>query len=918
MAAAASDTRQLLLQVDASISLAQRNLNQLAAEVQRGATQMDTALGRVDAASERMGQSFTRQRERGRQATVSLGQMRAGAQQLSFQIGDVAQQFAMGTRPMTIFAQQSGQVIQALSLMRGGAGGFLGFLGGPWGAVLTGAGILAASFADKIFRQANAIDDLVNKMREQAVQAANNKAADEAWKRTIEGLTDAIRKRREEQQKSLQTDIQAEQQSLRAARGELTALGARRQQLARELGEAQEELSRVRGRVTGAVTPGGTSPGQNRVQVLSATIARLQQQLAEIDRGVQAAEQNVRGAEVVIGERRVAGQLDAVKAATDRYTEALGKLRQEREKGAISQIEFERRLTQETTRRDAAIKAAQESRRGKGPDGDMTSFVSPVSGGRITGSFNENRGNRAHAGIDIAVPVGSRVVAPAGGVVVETGNLPGYGNVVFIDHGRGTITRLAHLSQILVRKGDAVGQGQQVGLSGGARGAPGSGNSRGPHVHQETRVNGRPVDPRKGQFATDEASTSIRAEEARKRAEEEAAREAEKLARNAAAHTRDMFGLNQDILQGRLAQSDTADETAKIELEILAEQRRRLEAEVKESVRRGERDDAQAKAFLEEQNILFAQREQAIQQKRILTKNAEQLRQLESGLGIRQELLEGDRSLARTAAERRRIELELLDIMFEIRRARLEEARAAALLAGKTAEAGRIQDEMNALPGLQARAQESTRRGTAGPMEQYFEGVPQTADEMNEAMERLQVQGIDGAINSIMALTEGFDNMRDVALNAIKQIIAELIRMQLMKLAMNIIGAATGSPTGGFGGDLGGGIISSFTGGGSLTHFATGGSFEIGGRGGRDKNVLSVNNTPVAMVSRGETGVIIPKTPGVSARTAANSNSLRGDSFGDMHFHFPGITNAREARVAALQADNALRSRIARASRVNG
>lgn len=90
-----------------------------------------------------------------RGVTASSGQMRAGMQQLSFQIGDVATQFASGTKPMIIFAQQSGQIIQALSLMTTKATGLLGFLGGPWGMIITAATIVLAPFIAKLFEAAD-------------------------------------------------------------------------------------------------------------------------------------------------------------------------------------------------------------------------------------------------------------------------------------------------------------------------------------------------------------------------------------------------------------------------------------------------------------------------------------------------------------------------------------------------------------------------------------------------------------------------------------------------------------------------------------------------------------------------------------------------------------------------------------------
>jgi len=94
-----------------------------------------------------------------------------------------------------------------------------------------------------------------------------------------------------------------------------------------------------------------------------------------------------------------------------------------------------------------------------------------------------------HQGVDIAVAYGRDVKAAADGVVSFAGVQSGYGNTVVIDHQDGRQTRYAHLSQELVRAGDAVMEGQVLGKSGN------SGRSTGPHLHFEMLVNGRPVDP---------------------------------------------------------------------------------------------------------------------------------------------------------------------------------------------------------------------------------------------------------------------------------------------------------------------------------------------------------------------------------------------------------------------------------------
>lgn len=98
---------------------------------------------------------------------------------------------------------------------------------------------------------------------------------------------------------------------------------------------------------------------------------------------------------------------------------------------------------------------------------------------------------RRHDGIDITAPLGTPIVAPAGGWVIAVDTDEGYGRYVKIDHGNGIVTLYAHCSKTIVRQGQRVRRGEEIALVGS------TGQSTSPHLHYEVEVRGKTVDPRK-------------------------------------------------------------------------------------------------------------------------------------------------------------------------------------------------------------------------------------------------------------------------------------------------------------------------------------------------------------------------------------------------------------------------------------
>ncbi|MBO9377918.1 hypothetical protein GG804_14180 [Sphingomonas histidinilytica] len=258
--------------------------------------------------------------------TRSNGAMRAGAMQLTQNLNDVAVQWQAQTPLMTIFAQQSGQVVGALGLMAGETKGLLGFLAGPWGLALTTAGILLAPFVAKLWEGS-----------ESAKQQAE---ALKAQRKAIEDLDAATGRGNKTLEQRIRLGIEATKTALNEAM-------ALRTRLAAELASLQLTASGGR----------AANYGANYSTDIQLSNGDIQARIAANNAAIKENEDRLRAAARLTIMRQVTAETDKSAAATQRYETALGRLNQEYDAGGVANGEYYRQLKAITQQRDLELSA---------------------------------------------------------------------------------------------------------------------------------------------------------------------------------------------------------------------------------------------------------------------------------------------------------------------------------------------------------------------------------------------------------------------------------------------------------------------------------------------------------------------------------------------------------------------------------
>lgn len=349
--------------------------------------------------------------------------------------------------------------------------------------------------------------------------------------------------------------------------------------------------------------------------------------------------------------------------------------------------------------------------------------------------------------------------------------------------------------------------------------------------------------------AARQAAESKRAAAEAKRKAEEAARNENRYQESVARSQSEILGLNSDLTADYVERNKNAREQVDIDHDAAI---RSIDLDTKltagqKEVLKGLEDK---KADLEHDRI---NREENIQVEK------DELDLAQARLANARDLLSEMQGTARTAAERREIELKLL-----ANARQQEENSLAPILADADRPIGQrrytqeqidqAKDRYSSLNGIYGAKAASVRKSTQGPGESYLDGLIQSAGEAKEALQSVEVDGLKGIEDGLAGAIAGTEKLGDVFKNVGEQIVAELAKIEIERAIVQPLANAL------FGGS---GLSSEISAThaafsaqtpsldvGSLNtavgdlHFAGGGGFEVGGSGGADSKLFNLALSP--------------------------------------------------------------------------
>jgi hypothetical protein len=789
---------QLVLQVDANIAVAQRSLNELARTVNQTTGQMNNALGSTERAHGRLNNAFNQSR---------LAQM-----ELSHVITASVDSYAAGASPIRILTLEMGRLAQAATFLGGEGGGVMGklgrFMSGPWGiAVLLGVTVLS-QLIGKMGEGEKSVADLVEEMRKHAKEAEKSKIADEQWAHSIDGLIE----RNEKLIKTLKDRLKAEEdvalQELNAGRRDEAAAQEKLQQDKTRLANLERQEQALQQRAPTVGTGQGASPtGNIDLTLLQKQIRAAKEEIVKDEQGIAEAQARIAQNTIQVGEEQGKAAADlsaAVDLWSKRYLSALHGIEQANNGALVGSTQTLTEAYEKVKKGlgDAASAGASDafySARNRAKDLGVQ-----LEQGRITVAKYATEMQKLAKSLEAAAEAAKNAKKGTG----EFGKQISFADAAEIAKNAGLTVTSGYRS---TAKQAALYSDPNVNRPGNPVARPGTSAHEGVNgkwaldiafadgltpqkirkIYGDQGVSLSAVYRERGHYHIEGSRSQAAAEEnASKRAEVTQIKQQ-------GAFEQAIDRLNAELLSAQSQLTQDYNRRADIAEQQISADTDKLKDSIQEQLDLGKATGFQQGITEKQAEILRAKADEvdaakraAVEQQRLLQKLDSQQATLDQQYGFQTDDLKFADEMAKTAGEHRRIQLEILDIQYAQKQADLQILLAKQQLAGLTEDAARTQAEINNLPNEKAHDVARVQQGTLDPLQQYFSNIPHTAAQINEALQSIEVEGIQGLVNALSHAGEGWEAMRDIAIQVLQDIAAKLIQLGIERMIFSMFGNA--------------------------------------------------------------------------------------------------------------------------------
>jgi hypothetical protein len=744
---------QLVLQVDANIAVAQRELQNLARVVRQSTGDMNTSLATSEVAHQRLGRAF--------------GQTRIAQMELSHVVTASVDAYAAGFSPLRIMTLEMGRLAEAATFLGGSGGGgvlgkLAGFMGGPWGiAVLLGVSVLTQLIA-RTGGASESIGGLVEKMRQQAHQAQLNEQANRVWQNTLEGVEDALRKNKEALDKVNDAEHSQAEKTLAAAitaKLRLEAIiseASANISLARSLYEVQKARSSGPGQ-RGEIASLGLDTKLGALDAFESKLAKARGDLVTANQQIEEATSAVF--------KQAATTEDPVELIKKHYDQLIEKARQRAVAEHKVGDELIRQIATLERQKEAAVKAAQEhGRKGSGEFGKQIGFadaeaIAKAAGLTVTSGYRSTA-HQAELYNDPSVRRPGNPVAAPGTSAHEGVN------------GKWALD-IAFAPGLSAEKLKKLYGAQGVSLSA---------------VYKE-----------KGHFHIEGSrSQAASAESAAARAAQKQLTDDDQFARESAQLDVETLAARRQLIGGYDTQAELAAE------EIEAERKGRL-ASIQHQLDAKQITQAQAEGLRLQVDDLAAAKEAVVAHRKYVEGLQQAAAAAAQATGFQIDDLKFADDMAKTQGAHRKLQLEILDIQYRQKEADLERLKKTiesnkdfATSIDLQNQASSIQAQIDRLPTEKAQDKSRVERGTMGPLEAYNSELPHELDQVKERLDEIKVEGLRKLNDDLVSATTKALGLK----GALGDVVGMLLRLGLdvaegaILSALHVPKRAAGGPAG--------------------------------------------------------------------------------------------------------------------------